>query len=110
MSSHCGRYPSCGCGPEVGQCPDGPKEPYKVDMDKVNKYLGENLANSMAKEKIDELKESYLCHKCGAGGYKTDGESKVWCAKCLGIKPEREYGLKRRQKPTNYTPPKKKRK
>lgn len=32
---------------------------------------------------LNEAEENFNCHKCGSPGYKTDGESKVWCAKCL---------------------------
>lgn len=26
-----------------------------------------------------------ICHICGEPGYKTDGECKIWCKKCMGI-------------------------
>jgi len=29
--------------------------------------------------------DDFKCHICGRDGYKTDGESKVWCEECLGI-------------------------
>lgn len=25
------------------------------------------------------------CHKCGDKGYKSDGNSDIWCKKCLGL-------------------------
>ena len=31
------------------------------------------------------MNEDWKCHRCGADGYKTDGQSQVWCKKCLGI-------------------------
>ncbi len=32
-----------------------------------------------------EIESSFKCHKCGKPGYKTDGECKIWCEKCLNI-------------------------
>lgn len=29
------------------------------------------------------LTDNFSCHKCGEPGFKSDGESKVWCEKCL---------------------------
>ena len=37
------------------------------------------------------MSEDWKCHQCGADGYKTDGESKVWCEKCLGIATHPQY-------------------
>lgn len=29
--------------------------------------------------------EDLKCHICGNEGYKSDGNSKIWCQKCLGL-------------------------
>lgn len=41
--------------------------------------------DTQGEKKIDELlnDENNYCHKCGYPGYKTDGNGKVWCIKCL---------------------------
>jgi hypothetical protein len=41
-------------------------------------------------DKIQEELDSWKCHKCGRPGYKTDGHSRVWCERCLGMNLE-EY-------------------
>ena len=33
--------------------------------------------------KVLDIVKSHGCHICGGPAYKTDGESKVWCEKCL---------------------------
>lgn len=76
MSTHCSKYPGCGCGPEVGtNC-----YPSFGEMIKDKSEFHSDVTDLMA-----VLKEADL------------------------VKYERKnYG--KRRKPTNYTPPKKKRK
>ena len=31
------------------------------------------------------LSDKFSCHRCGEPGFKTDGECKVWCEKCLNL-------------------------
>ena len=47
--------------------------------DKINKSTDTYTVN-----------EDWSCHICGKPGYKTDGESRVWCKDCLnGTIPKR---------------------
>ncbi len=37
----------------------------------------------MEETRESNLTDNFSCHKCGEPGFKSDGESKVWCEKCL---------------------------
>ena len=45
---------------------------------------------------MTEKDNNWKCHKCGSDGYKTDGESNVWCKSCL----DRSLSIEPRKAPT----------
>ena len=83
MSSHCGRYPNCGCGSDMGtKCHLDPGDPQLLENEK-NIFPTEEDNQRM----WDEKEKAY---------------TREW-NRASGIK-------KKRFKPTNITPKKKKRK
>lgn len=86
MSSHCSRYPACGCTSSIGvKCHLSEGDPRLLEKEV------DNTADEIDWDKISKIKEA---EREKFERLERGGKSK---------KPHRKY-------PTNYTPPKKKRK
>lgn len=59
-------------------------EMYKPNLDNIDMIKSkEDLENHFKSYGKQKERGSFNCHICGADGFKADGESNVWCEKCL---------------------------